>query len=49
MTQEELEQRRQDEAKRRRDAYDAERERRWKQQMESDDPPEYDPWTESYF
>ena len=49
MTEEQKEQLRQDEAKRRRDAYDEEYARRWKQQMESDDPPTYDPWTESCF
>lgn len=31
-----------EEVKRRRDVYDAERERRWQQQVESDDPPEWD-------
>ena len=42
MTEEQREKLRQDKAKRRRDAYDAERERRWQQQVESDDPPEWD-------
>ena len=42
MTEEQRENIRQDEAKRRRDAFDAECERRWNQQVNSDDPPEPD-------
>lgn len=48
MTEQERERRIQEEARRRREQYDAEAERRWKQAQESEDPPRFDPWTGHY-
>jgi hypothetical protein len=48
MTEQERERRIQEEAKRRRDRFDEEAARNWRNAEQSDDPPVFDPWTGHY-